>query len=202
MSIQNSDYKKAVSLSSKYLPSKNKDIIELNTKAKSELAASVRISNTNKILAELKTIPASKYKENMDLYQQLVTNNPGNEKYKSKLNYYSKLIKEQKEKGRIAQEKLTKEREARIAKFGEPPAQSAWDGSYYQVEMYLERIANDPDSIKIDGCSKLRYTESGWLVGCDYRGRNAFGGMIRQSNWFTIVHGRVIKMHDSSAYKL
>jgi transposase len=79
--------------------------------------------------------------------------------------------------------------------------QSRWDGSYPPVKECLQRLANDPDSIKIDGCTKVYHTKNGWLVGCDYRGRNAFGGMIRQSNWFPIVHGRVTKMHEASAYK-
>ena len=92
-------------------------------------------------------------------------------------------------------------RQARIDKFGEPPAASPWDGSYYVIEKYLKKIANDPDSIDIDGCTEVYYTDDGWLVGCDYRGRNAFGGLVRQSNWFTIIHGVVVQMHDADAYK-
>jgi hypothetical protein len=138
---------------------------------------------------------------NEHFYQQLVNYNPENKAYKEKLNYYSNKIKEQQEKERIAQEKIKKESEMRIVKFGEPPIQSSWDGSYATVERYLEKVANDPESIKIDSCTKVFHTERGWLVGCDYRGRNGFGGMIRQSNWFTIVHDTVIQMHDASAYK-
>jgi len=52
----------------------------------------------------------------------------------------------------------------------------------------------------MDGYTKVYHTENGWLVGCDYRGINAFGGMIRQYNWFTIVHAHVINMLDSTAY--
>ncbi len=44
-------------------------------------------------------------------------------------------------------------------------------------------------------------TDDGWLVGCDYRGRNGFGGMIRNSNWFTIRHKHVIAMHDADRYR-
>jgi hypothetical protein len=212
MSFQKGNYKEVISLSAKYLPSQNQELIKLNSKAKTELAAiakaekaakekAQRDSKTKKIVAKLKTIPSSKYQQNRDLYRQLVKYDPDNAKFKEKLQFYSANIKEQQEKERVEQERLRKEREARIATFGEPPTQSSWDGSYLPVERYLKRVANDPDSIKIDGCTKVYYTENGWLVGCDYRGRNAFGGMIRQSSWFTIVHGRVIKMHDSSAYK-
>lgn len=209
--FQNGNYKEVLSLSSKYLPSQNQELIDLNDQARSKLAAiekaekeakkrAKREAKTKEILAKLKSVPASQFQKNRDLYQQLITYNPGVEKYKEKLNFYSAKIKEQQEKERIEQEKLKKERDERIARFGEPPVQSAWDGSYFEVERYLKRVANDPDSIKIDGCTKVYRTESGCLVGCDYRGRNAFGGMIRQSNWFTIVHGTVIQMHDASAY--
>ncbi len=78
--------------------------------------------------------------------------------------------------------------------------QSAWDGSYLPVTNYLETIANDPDSIDIDACTKVYYTTEGWLVGCDYRGRNAFGGIVRQSNWFTVVHNQVSAMHETDKY--
>jgi len=210
--FQNENYKEVVSLSSKYLPSKNKELIDFYGEAKSKLASiekaekeekekAQRKEKTEEILAKLKSIPASQYEINKALYQELVTYNPGVGKYKDKLSYYSKKSKEEKEKERVKEERGKKEREARIAKFGEAPIQSAWDGSYPAVERYLERVANDPDSIEMDGCTKVYHIKKGWLVGCDYRGRNAFGGMVKQSNWFTIVHGRVIQKHKASAYK-
>ena len=150
----------------------------------------IREAETKAILKQLKSIPASEYELNKQLYQQLVNYNPENKQFKQKLSFYSQKLKEQQEKAR-----------ARKAKFGEPPIQSAWDGSYSVVESYLEKIANDPDSIDVAGCTKVYHTKNGWLVGCDYRGRNAFGGIVKQSNWFTIVHNRVVQMHDASAYK-
>ena len=171
----------------------------------SQMNEKERETKTIEILAKLKKIPVSQYALNKHLYQQLVNYNPENEKYSAKLKYYSQRLKEQiaekREKDRIEKAKIKKEIEVREAKFGKPPLQSSWDGSYLPVKQYLKRIANDPDSIKIDGCTQVYFTKSGWLVGCDSRGRNAFGGMIRQSNWFTIVHDRVIQMHDASAYK-
>ena len=210
--FQGTKYKEVLSLSAKYLPSQNQELIDLNNQAKSKLAAiekdekeakekAEREANTKEILAKLKNVPSSQFQENKNLYQQLVNYNPGVEQYKEKLDFYSAKIKEKQERERIEQEKIKKEREERIARFGVPPVASAWDGSYYEVERYLKRIANDPDSIDIDGCTKVYHIEDGWLVGCDYRGRNAFGGMIRQSNWFTIVHGTVVQMHDASSYK-
>lgn len=228
--LDNANYKEAVSLFSKYLPSKNKELIDLHGEAKSRLAAIAKAEKeekekaksklaaiakakkeakekaerkvkTEEILAKLKSIPASQYERNRAFYQQLVTYNPSVDKYKNKLSYYSGKIKEENEKERRKKEKIRKKREARIAKFGETPVQSPWDGSYRAVERYLERVANDSDSIEMDGCTEVDHIKEGWLVGCNYRGRNAFGGMVRQSNWFTIVHGRVNQKHKASAYK-
>ena len=199
--IANGDYNKASALSSKYLAAQNAELLDLNAKAKAAQSAAERKEKTQAILAQLKDVPASALQKNRDLYQQLVSLNPDAPAYAEKLNFFSDKLKQQEEKERLAQEKVKRENEDRIAKFGKPPIASGWDGSYLAVNRYLERVANDPDSIKIDGCTKVFTTDKGWLVGCDYRGRNAFGGMIRQSNWFTIVHDTVIQMHDASAFR-
>lgn len=209
--LSDKDYKLAMNQAGKYLPAKDTEINEIYNKAKKSLDEIARAekeakeklqreAKTKELVTKLKTVPASKFKQNKDLYQQLVKLNPLDAEYKQKFDHYSRKLAEKLEKEKKEKEKRERERKARIAKFGEAPTQSAWDGSYYAVERYLQRIANDPDSIDIDGCTKVYYTESGWLVGCDYRGRNGFGGMIRQSNWFTIIHNRVIEMKDASAY--
>lgn len=126
---------------------------------------------------------------------------------KLKTEYYVRLAqaeKERKQQEKIAKEQARKEeqRKKRIERFGEPPTQSQWDGSYREVEKYLERVANDPDSIKIEGCTGVSHDDSqGWLVGCDFRGRNAFGGLVKNSNWFVIRHGAVIKALPAGTYK-
>lgn len=153
-----------------------------------------RKQEEKRIIAKLKGIPATQYQANINEYAKLAKLFPENERYKQKLSHY---------RGKLAAEKKreSQEREQRLAKFGEPPKQSGWDGSYFEVKQYLRKVANDPDSIDIDGCTEVYHTKNGWLVGCDYRGRNAFGGMVRNSNWFTIRHGRVVNMEESSAYK-
>jgi hypothetical protein len=93
------------------------------------------------------------------------------------------------------------EMEKLVAKFGRAPVASAWDGSYSEVERYLERVARDPDSVEVDGCTEVKRATNGWLVGCNWRGRNGFGGMERQANWFTVRGGQVVAMHDYSAYR-
>lgn len=206
------NYQLVMNQTSKYLPANDSELTAIFNKAKealdeikkaekAEKEKQLRESKTKELVNKLKTVPASDLSQNKALYQQLVKLNPDNTTYQQKFDYYSQKLTEKLEKEKREQERLKKEREARIAKFGEPPTQSAWDGSYYAVERYLKRVANDPDSIKIEGCTKVYHTKNGWLVGCDYRGRNGFGGMVRQSNWFTIVHDQVIQMQDASAYR-
>ena len=88
------------------------------------------------------------------------------------------------------------------AKFGKQPSQSAWNGSYSEINRHLEAAANDPNSIKVEGCTAVSYDNKvGWLVGCDYRGKNKFGGLVRNFNWFVIRNQKVVKVLPSTAYK-
>lgn len=102
------------------------------------------------------------------------------------------------EAARIAAEKERVEaaHRALVARIGEMPVASAWDGAYYEVERYLQKIAHDPDSIDMDACSKPLEKDVGWVVRCDYRGKNAFGALIRKSGVFVIKHGEVVDAAD------
>jgi hypothetical protein len=199
--IAKEDFNGAISLSSDYLASRNHELISLSREAKTKQRVLENKKKTLAILTQLKGIPANELRENRDLYQQLVSLNPDVPEYTNKLKVFSERLKQQEEKERLAQEKIRMENERRLAQFGEPPVRSGWDGSYPSVKEYLQRIANDPDSIKMDGCTEVYHIKNGWLVGCYYRGRNAFGGIVRQFNWFTIARNRVVKMDDASAYK-
>jgi hypothetical protein len=142
------------------------------------------------LLARVQKTSATDLEASRDLYGQLVTLNPTNVRYKAKYDDYNNRIRRQ---DAAAQD--------RIRRFGPAPEASAWDGTYREVKDHLERVMNDPESLKMNGCTKVYDIEDGWLVGCDYRGRNACGGMIRQSNWFIIRRGRVVEMKDASAYR-
>ena len=150
---------------------------------------------------------------NMLVAGQLIPLNPNaayndelNKLLKSKIPAYKLAYlsaKNKEEKAAKNAEKAKKKIEQRIAKFGEPPIQSSWDGSYSAVSRFLEDRANDPDSIKIIGCTEVSFNESsGWIVGCDYRGKNAFGGLVKNSNWFVIRKGQVIQALPSDAFRV
>lgn len=200
LALSKNDYQLVMSQAGRYLSANDVELNEIYNKAKQ---AQEKIQNelkTKEILTQLKKIPSAQFSVNKDLYKQLITLNPDNAAYKKKFSYYEQQLNEKLKREQDKKDRIKRQREARIAKFGEPPIRSEWDRSYYEVERYLKKVANDPDSIEIDSCTTVSYIKSGWLVGCDYRGRNGFGGMIRQSNWFTIIHGQVVQMHDASAY--
>ncbi len=211
LKIKNKKYKEAMSITAKYLSFKGKDndIIKMNTKIRALLIKDhkeqqakqvainlVKAKKENKkkekeILKKLKKIPSSEYSKNKELYQTLLSYKPNNKKYKEKVKYYSNKLKKKEEKEAL-----------KLAIFGKKPTQSAYDGSYYAVERYLEKVARDPDSVKITNCTGVYQSDYGWLVGCTWRGKNGFGGMNADTNWFHIRQGVVVKMDKASAYSL
>ncbi len=85
------------------------------------------------------------------------------------------------ERERIAEE------EAYRALCGTKPSQSSWDGHVGPVRTYLRRAAHDPGSIDFEGCTEPVLTSDNcWRTTCNYRGKNAFGALIRNSGTFYI----------------
>lgn len=136
----------------------------------------------NELESQVKTIPASQYKKNLDIYKELLELEPSSQRYKNKVSYYSNKWEEQQA-----------ESNRRRKKHGNPPM-LGWGNVVYQVEDYLERITKDPDSLEISGCSEILYSERGWVTSCDWRARNSFGGFVREINKFYISHSQVILM--------
>jgi hypothetical protein len=101
--------------------------------------------------------------------------------------------------GKAAQQQRRRDREAREAAAARQlrEAQSAACGttapSYYAVERYLKQSAHDPDSIDVDSCTPAVLTDRCWQMACVYRGKNAFGALIRKSSLFWLAReGTVI----------
>jgi len=137
-----------------------------------------------KLRAKVARVPSSDWQKNKDLYSALMIANPNEPQYKKKYEFYEGKIERQNQY------------------FGDHPIKTGWTTiSYLEVKNYLNRTAHDPDSIEIDACTKVFRSKKGWLVGCQYRGRNGFGGMVRKANWFTIRQGSVVKVDPASAYK-
>lgn len=109
------------------------------------------------------------------------------------------------DKGWVVKDYLSKDRplteRERLA--GPVPEQSAWNGSYSEVKDYLREAMHDPSSLEWEGCTKVFWEQSkrAYLVGCVYRGNNAFGAKVKNANWFLIRHGAVVEMKDGDAYE-
>lgn len=199
--LEKGEHSKALSISREYNFTNDAELTALTDQVKIAQLEVTKIRETEEMLTKLKTIPASDIRENHRLYKKLASYHPDNTSYKSKLEKYHSLVTNDDEKKRLQKEKEQKERLAYVTSYGEQPEQSKWDGSYRAVEKYLKAAANDPSSIDIDGCTQVYKNKTGWLVGCDYRGKNAFGALVKNSNWFTIAHGQVINVESSDTYK-
>lgn len=183
------DYIPALQAAARFRDVADESFMETFNALEERLEAERRAAREANLVARVRTVPASDREQNRDLYRELLQLDPDNAHYRERFSHYDGLIR--------ADERA---RADRVARFGQPPTKGSWDGSYRVVTQYLRDIANDPGSIDVDACTDVYHVPRGWLVGCDYRGANAFGGLIRASNWFIIQHDRVVAMEDASAY--
>ena len=187
-SLLNKEYKLAVSQSAKYLASGDNELNEIHSSAKKHLDEARKIEKTKKLLAQLKTTPSREYSKNRRLYQSLVKLHPDNELYKNKADFYSNKVEEEKQRQirDVARKKRIKNQF------------SQWDGSHYNLERLIKKAMNDPDSYKHDETS---YWDKGSyiIVQTSYRGKNAFGGIVRNFVKAKVnLDGEIIKILDES----
>jgi hypothetical protein len=150
------------------------------------------------LLAVARALPASDVDGNVQVWADLLSIDSTNALYARKTTQYRERQRIALEQARAAAVRA----EAAAALRGPRPEASGWDGSYREVKRYLKAVARDPDSVEIDGCTEVRVDErrNAWVVGCNWRGRNGFGGMNREANWFLIQAGQVVEMKAASAY--
>lgn len=184
------EYAKGVKVASLYVQTKDEELLALKKKFQA-LHQQARVDKRSEvILAQLKKIPASQIEKNFNLYKELHEMHPKNERYEKKMNHYG---------GKIAKMKAQKAAEERF--YGEKPMRSGWDGSYLVVERYLKRVMHDPSSLDVDNCTYAHKVKNvGWVVGCRYRGKNKFGGLVLNENWFVIRQNRVVGVKDPKEF--
>lgn len=85
-----------------------------------------------------------------------------------------------------------KSREELEKEYGPKPGSSGWDGSVRCVKRYLEKVLKDPDSVTYEAWGPVQYDDRGWVVKCQYRARNSFGGYVKEMKSFTIRNGQVV----------
>jgi len=185
-------YDEGVKFINQYIQTHDKELLTLKHDFETQQQQIKINKKTKEILAQLKKIPANQLEKNYNLYKELLKMHPKNSRYSQKMKHYANKIAEVEAK-KVA-EKLF---------YGEKPVQSAWDGSYSVVEKYLRQVMNDPSSLKIDSCTSVyKVKNTGWVVGCRYRGKNAFGGMVLNQNWFIIRQNHVIDVKDPDAFSI
>lgn len=96
-------------------------------------------------------------------------------------------------------EKLQLQREAQnlmVEMRGEKPMNSPWDGSVPEVERYLKKVMNDPDSYEHVSSSAPVARDAYWIVKSSFRGKNAFGGKVLNTRYFFIQRGQVARVEE------
>jgi len=183
-------YRLASSIGQRYVAAAIKDpqLARLYSDAQTGLKREADQTKERSLLARAAATPSTNLEANREVYRELVDINPANTSYKAKYDDYDNQIRQERA---VAQD--------RIRRFGPMPHRYS-SGVYDEVEQYLPHVMNDPGSLEGLECTKVYNTERGWLVGCNWRGRNGFGGMVRQANWFIIRQERVVEMLPYSAY--
>ncbi|WP_031481256.1 hypothetical protein [Maridesulfovibrio frigidus] len=138
-----------------------------------------------KLYAQAQTLPMRDFKANMDIYAELMRLNPGEGLYESKYNRYKSKYDE-----------FMKD----LEKFGDKPQKTAADGYYVEVIKYLKENSEFPETLQMERCTDCYFTDSGWLVGCNYSEQNEIGTRLSEFLWFTISNSTVQKVEASGAY--
>jgi len=186
--LQEKDYKSIISKAEEFLSSGDLDVVNIYKRASESQAIIEKEEKTREILKKLKTLPSEQLDANRDLYQQLVSMHPQNQNYKEKLNFYNTKINQE-----IQEQAKTEERNKKIAAQFHP-----WDGSHIQLEKLIKKAMNDPDSYE--------HVESGYIDNGDsvivqttYRGKNAFGGVVKNFVRARVnLDGDIIEIIDES----
>ena len=186
--LEAKEYQLVISSSEKYLVSGDKELSEVHATAKSKLIEVQIIKKTENLLAKLKSIPSTEYEKNNDLYKQLLAIHPTSEKYKNKIKHYSKKIKDEQRKQAVAKAR----KETLKKQF------SSWDGSHRNLENIIKKAMNDPDSYEHD--ETVYWDMDDYIVvKTTYRGRNAFGGIVRNFVKAKIsLDGQVLQILDET----
>jgi hypothetical protein len=57
------------------------------------------------------------------------------------------------------------------------------------VQLYVGKVAKDPDSVTINHCGPVAAQGAYWVVECTWRGKNSFGAVVPADQRFFIQAG-------------
>ena len=157
--LNNQEYRLVLTKAKRYTDANDKDLDELVVKAKEQ-----------DLLQQVKDKTADNLEAQKKLYAELKSLIPSNHEYVEKYRYFASRLAEKQLQQRLAAEKENKIK----AQF------SPWDGSHRALERLVKESMNDPNSYEHDK-TVYRVTDDHIVVTTNFRGKNAFGGVIRDS---------------------
>lgn len=177
-------YEQVIASLNQYGSINDAEAIAIQSTAKAELAARQKEAKQQELLAEVKKTSQSDLPRLQNLYTQLAQLAPENTQYQQQRDRYAQEIKAEEEKAA-----------ARVARKEQIEAQfSRLDGSHIQLARLIKKSMNDPDSYEHDDTT---YSDKGdyLMVRTYFRGRNAFGGMVRNQVTAKVdLEGNVIEI--------
>lgn len=185
------DHINALKLIGKYSAINDKDLIHLQKNISLDINQKAKKEKEKRLLEELKSISPTTIDRKNEIYKELSYMYPDNKKYIKEVAYYEKEIQKQ---------KIEIEKENKI--FGIQPIKN-YENIYIEVKDYLKQNMHDPSSLEFKSCTDVfRKSEKGWMVACQYRGKNAYGATVINTNWFIIRQGKVINVESIDKYKI
>ncbi|BCR26609.1 hypothetical protein [Aquipseudomonas alcaligenes] len=185
-SLSAGSFQDVLSQLEKYATIQDADIQQLQSSAKAGLELQKKKAQETTLLDEI--TKTTNQGELANLYGKLSALLPDNPDYAEKRKFYADAVKEEKEKAAAAEA-----RKKLIEK-----QFSAWDGSHMNLERLIKKSMNDPDSYEHD---ETRYWDRGdhLVVMTQFRGRNAFGGMVRNSVKAKVdLNGNILEVIDQN----
>lgn len=185
------DYLNALKLIGKYSSISDKDLIQLQKDISLEMNNKSKKEKEKRLLEELKSISSPNIDRKYEIYKELNSMYPDNKNYIKEIAYYEKELEKQ---------KIEIEKQNKI--FGSKPIKN-YENIYVEVKDYLKQNMHDPSSLEFKSCTDVfRKSDTGWMVACQYRGKNAYGAIVLNANWFIIRQGRVIKVESFDKYQI
>ncbi|MBV6824532.1 hypothetical protein [Pseudomonas sp. PD9R] len=140
-------------------------------------AEKTRLAKIAELTKQLSTVGATDYDQAFTIYAQLVSLEPTNKLYKQKLDRFVKARDEKaaKDAAALAASVAKAERQKKIeAQF------SGYSGVHYSFERMIKDAMNDPDSYDH---VETKYIDKGTFIRVflTFRGRNGFGGMVKNT---------------------
>ncbi len=165
-------------------------------------AKKIMEQKTKNLLATAKKTPASDLSRNNSIYKELLALHPDNKIYKDKVDFYTKKVNEEekirkakRERENKIKENIRLEAEKRKNQIAD---QFRPSGAHRKLERLVKNSMHDPSSYDH---GQTIYLDEGdhLLVKMAYRGKNAFGAIVKNSIIAKVsLDGKILEILDQS----